>query len=1111
MTAGTETCVKVVVRCRPLLGHEDGALDVSKIDEAGGSIKIGDKTHKYGPGGAVGGTGRHDAMYDVTTKPLVAQLFDGYNATVLAYGQTGSGKTYTMGTAFGDEPDGVVPRAVVDIMARRAALLAAGDRDCGVVLSLCEVYNEEVRDLLADRGGGALKVQDAAEGGGVRIAGLSEHGVESAEAVYALTRDGMRRRATGSTNMNEHSSRSHMILSFKVEVGASADGASSKTCSKLHLVDLAGSERAKRTGATGDRLREGIQINSSLLALGNVIARLVELQGKGGGGRDGHVPYRDSALTRLLSDSLGGTAHTTMIACVSPNASDADESLNTLRWADRATLVKNVAGIHVVVDPKAERLRAAERAELEALRAEARLLRARAEVSARAGPAAADEAAVAVEREKLAAVLKVHERDQKRWRRERSEFQRTIGELGKRNAALDRRCGVLRLAIPPEAREAAEAALPVDDDVALVLAEDEARRATGEHLPLDDEGHVLQAARRPPDSDESDGESDDDDDELEQERKLATLALEEKCMDSLKQHYERAIEKLEAEVAALEVERRDLAERTRSTESEAATRVLREKARKLELHIARLRGEAKKATGEVQRCAQLKDRAERDARALRAEVEEARKRRGELQRRLQRKDADHAKESRSWKREAKRLQRDNDRVKGEKTKLVQRFARQEQTQARQLAEARAALRRARQNATIAYSAAAKPTQAKRSRSPGPGASRPRAGKALVPEDPDAMPAWLEVELERRADRARGGDAPDDARRPSTDGFAHVDTLEDAVAVLDRLADEAARARAAERDARSAVAERKAQDKAAHRSWLNGERVKYKQRQTLEKQRQSETLNALMAGVHSIAGEAFSPRSEPAADDVAAAPPPPPPPRPVVVVAGDGDDAPPKAVVAIGANHPHPLPPPDGSPPLSLAQREYESRRARQRNAVPELLAAAAPPPAAPRPPGDAAGLDDLDLKMGDLMTVVAAVRRDRGLPPPDAGPPGDPRALRDVVERNYAKPWQVNAQLAPRAAAAADADAERKRGDYDRPWRVAAPRAPAAADAPPAPPAAAKADQPPPPPGSRFSDVEIAEEIAAREAIGASTKSCRASLDGEYDANDENRTPQIPS
>ena len=236
---------------------------------------------------------------------------------------------------------------------------------------------------------------------------------------------------------------------------------------------------------------------------------------------------------------------------------------------------------------------------------------------------------------------------------------------------------------------------------------------------------MLQAARRPPDSDESDGESDDDDEELEQERKLATLALEEKCMDSLKQHYERAIEKLEAEVAALELERRDLAEKTRSTESEAATRVLREKARKLELHIARLRGEAKKATGEVQRCAQLKDRAERDARALRAEVEDARKRRGELQRQRQRKDADHAKESRSWKREAKRLQRDNDRVKGEKTKLVQRFARQEQTQARQLAEARAALRRARQNATIAYSAAAKPTQAKRSRSPGPGASRPR--------------------------------------------------------------------------------------------------------------------------------------------------------------------------------------------------------------------------------------------------------------------------------------------------------------------------------------------------------------------------------------------------
>ncbi|KAH8064893.1 hypothetical protein JL722_1782 [Aureococcus anophagefferens] len=672
MTAGTETCVKVVVRCRPLLGHEDGALDVSKIDEAGGSIKIGDKTHKRAAG------------------------------------------RRTRWARLRDEPDGAA--AVVDIMARRAALLAAGDRDCGVVLSLCEVYNEEVRDLLADRGGGALKVQDAAEGGGARIAGLSERVVESADAVYALTRDGMRRRATGSTNMNEHSSRSHMILSFRVEVGASADGASSKTCSKLHLVDLAGSERAKRTGATGDRLREGIQINSSLLALGNVIARLVELQGKGGGGRDGHVPYRDSALTRLLSDSLGGTAHTTMIA-----------------------------------------------------------------------------------------------------------------------------------------------------------------------------------QRRPPDSDESDGESDDDDDELEQERKLATLALEEKCMDSLKQHYERAIEKLEAEVAALEIERRDLAERTRSTESEAATRVLREKARKLELHIARLRGEARKATGEVQRCAQLKDRAERDARALRAEVEEARKRRGELQRRLQRKDADHAKESRSWKREAKRLQRDNDRVKGE---------------------------------------------------------------------------------------------------------------------------------------------RRAQDKAAHRSWLNGER-KYKQRQT-PKQRQSETLNALMAGVHSIAGGAFSPRSEPAADDVAAAAPPPPPPprRASRRRAGDGDDAAAQGRRRHRREPPAPLPPPDGSPPCPWPSAS--TRAAARASATPRpKLAAAAPPPAPPRPPGDAAGLDDLDLKMGDLMTVVAAVRRDRGLPPPDAGPPGDPRALRDVVERNYAKPWQ--------------------------------------------------ADQPPPPPGSRFSDVEIAEEIAAREAIGASS------------------------
>ncbi len=142
-----ETTVKVVVRCRPLLPHETDkdVKNVSTIDEDGGRITISGRTHDYGENNVIGGGDRHATMYDRTAKPLIAQLFDGYNATVLAYGQTGSGKTYTMGTAFDEaEVDGVVPRAVAEIISRREKLIAEG-RGCLIVCSMCEVYQEEVR------------------------------------------------------------------------------------------------------------------------------------------------------------------------------------------------------------------------------------------------------------------------------------------------------------------------------------------------------------------------------------------------------------------------------------------------------------------------------------------------------------------------------------------------------------------------------------------------------------------------------------------------------------------------------------------------------------------------------------------------------------------------------------------------------------------------------------------------------------------------------------------------------------------------------------------------------------------------------------------------------
>jgi kinesin family protein 4/21/27 len=141
----SETTVKVVVRCRPLLPHETDkdVKNVSTIDEDGGRITISGRTHDYGNESVVGGGDRHATMYDRTAKPLIAQLFDGYNATVLAYGQTGSGKTHTMGTAFDEsEVDGVVPRAVAEIIQRREKLISEG-RGCLIVCSMCEVYQEE--------------------------------------------------------------------------------------------------------------------------------------------------------------------------------------------------------------------------------------------------------------------------------------------------------------------------------------------------------------------------------------------------------------------------------------------------------------------------------------------------------------------------------------------------------------------------------------------------------------------------------------------------------------------------------------------------------------------------------------------------------------------------------------------------------------------------------------------------------------------------------------------------------------------------------------------------------------------------------------------------------
>uniref|UniRef100_A0AAY4DZU3 Kinesin motor domain-containing protein n=1 Tax=Denticeps clupeoides TaxID=299321 RepID=A0AAY4DZU3_9TELE len=299
-------------------------------------------------------------VYGACVQKLVEGCFEGYNATVFAYGQTGSGKTYTMGTGFdvsvADEEKGIIPRAVrhlfQGIQKRRTEAQAAGGHppEFKVSAQFLELYNEEILDLFEgarDRKSNIKIHEDSS--GGIYTTGVTSRLVTSENELLDCLKLGALSRTTASTQMNAQSSRSHAIFTIHlcqmrvcqlqedgVSEGSISQPAYETLTAKFHFVDLAGSERLKRTGATGERAREGISINCGLLALGNVISALGDQSRKGG-----HVPYRDSKLTRLLQDSLGGNSRTLMIACVSPSDRDFMETLNTLKYANRARNIKN--------------------------------------------------------------------------------------------------------------------------------------------------------------------------------------------------------------------------------------------------------------------------------------------------------------------------------------------------------------------------------------------------------------------------------------------------------------------------------------------------------------------------------------------------------------------------------------------------------------------------------------------------------------------------------------------------------------------------------------------------------------------------------------------------
>ncbi|XP_067302667.1 kinesin-like protein KIF3B [Pseudorasbora parva] len=348
--------VKVVVRCRPMNEKERVAnFDrVVSVDVKLGQVAVRNpraaSSHEHPKvftfDSVYDSNSKQMELYDETFRPLVDSVLFGFNGTIFAYGQTGTGKTYTM-EGVRNDPDrrGVIPNSFEHIFTH---ISRSQNQQYLVRASYLEIYQEEIRDLLSKDQMRRLELKERPDTG-VYVKDLSSFVTKSVREIEHVMNVGNQNRSVGATNMNEHSSRSHAIFVITIECSElGPDGENHIRVGKLNLVDLAGSERQTKTGAQGERLKEATKINLSLSALGNVISALVD-------GRSTHIPYRDSKLTRLLQDSLGGNARTVMVANVGPASYNLEETLTTLRYANRAKNIKNKPRVNE--DPKDALLR----------------------------------------------------------------------------------------------------------------------------------------------------------------------------------------------------------------------------------------------------------------------------------------------------------------------------------------------------------------------------------------------------------------------------------------------------------------------------------------------------------------------------------------------------------------------------------------------------------------------------------------------------------------------------------------------------------------------------------------------------------------------------------
>lgn len=349
--------VRVFARFRPTRSGHTPLTDFN-IDNQLNQIRLGER-HRFRYDGVLSATSTQDGTYQTIGHTSVTEVLKGYNATVLAYGQTGSGKTHTMlGAGFGEgsaetqaawdpegEVAGLMPRVIQNLF-RKAT---EDDRNTSTIIecSMLEIYNEEIRDLLQSQepqegqkkrrnpNKRGLKLREIPDRG-VFVEGLLKQTCKNTGDVLALIQVGSQARSTASTNMNAMSSRSHVVVTITT-TQSRMDGSTVRA--KLHLVDLAGSERVGKTDAKGSTLKEAQSINQSLSALGNCMRALTT-------GNSKHIPFRDSKLTHLLRDSLGGNSKTSMVICLASDDENKEETMTSLRFGQRAKRIQCSASVN---------------------------------------------------------------------------------------------------------------------------------------------------------------------------------------------------------------------------------------------------------------------------------------------------------------------------------------------------------------------------------------------------------------------------------------------------------------------------------------------------------------------------------------------------------------------------------------------------------------------------------------------------------------------------------------------------------------------------------------------------------------------------------------------